>query len=179
MDLFYRNGFHAVGLDQILAEARLTKTTFYNHFESKDELIVAVIERRDEIESADWWRAVEESAPQDPRRQLDAVFEVLHRWFNDEEFRGCIFINAAAEFPLPHDPAHQAAAAHKHTFAAHVRRRAVAAGLHDVDAFTAAYMLLVEGAITVRLVTDDGDAARVARRMAVLLIEQHTNHDCS
>src|SRR5438034_2756008 len=113
IDLFYSHGFNAVGIDRIIAAAGVTKTTFYKHFESKDELMVAAVKKRDDWESAAWGRAVQAAAGDDPRRQLMALFDVLDEWFNAPDFRGCMFINTAAEFPNPHDPVHQAAAAHK------------------------------------------------------------------
>src|SRR5436190_14626859 len=112
IELFYRRGFGAVGIDQIIAIAGVTKTTFYKHFESKDELMVAAVQRRDEWESQAWGRAVRKLAGDDPIRQFLAMLDVMDLWFNDPEFLGCMFINAAAEFPNPHDPVHQAAAAY-------------------------------------------------------------------
>ncbi len=99
--------------DQVIATAGVTKTTFYKHFESKDELMVAAVQRRDEWESQAWDRAVRKLAGDDPARQLLAMLDVMDLWFNDPDFHGCMFVNAAAEFPNPHDPVHQAAAANK------------------------------------------------------------------
>src|SRR5690242_4391986 len=114
VELFYRNGFAAVGIDRVIAAAGVTKTTFYKHFEGKDELMVAAVRRRDEWESAAWDRAVRRIAgDDDPAGQLLAQLDVMHVWFNDPEFRGCMFMNTAAEFPNPHDPVHQAAAAYR------------------------------------------------------------------
>src|SRR4051812_35762112 len=67
IDLFYTHGFNAVGVDQIIDAAGVTKTTFYKHFESKDELMVAAVKRRDEWESAAWGRAIRAVAGDDPR----------------------------------------------------------------------------------------------------------------
>src|SRR3954452_16779767 len=80
INLFYGKGFHAVGLDQIVDETGVTKTTFYNRFESKDDLIIAAIQTRDEWESAAWNRAVRELAGDDPRSQLLGYFDVLDIW---------------------------------------------------------------------------------------------------
>src|SRR3954447_14946057 len=106
VELFYRHGFGAVGIDQVIAAAGVTKTTFYKHFEGKDDLMVAAVERRDEWESAAWDRAVRKIAgePPYPKKQFLAMIDVMDTWFNDPEFKGCIFTNAAAEFPNPHDP---------------------------------------------------------------------------
>src|SRR5262245_19768293 len=84
IDLFYARGFHAVGLDQIIESTGVTKTTFYKHFESKDDLIVAAIYRRDEWERTAWDRAIRKLAgDDDPRARLLALFDVLDVWFND------------------------------------------------------------------------------------------------
>src|SRR5690606_5655354 len=76
LDLFYRGGFHAVGVDQIIAEVGVTKTTFYNHFSSKDELVLAAVERRDAIEREAWQREMETRGAGDPRRMILAYFDV-------------------------------------------------------------------------------------------------------
>src|SRR5262245_42464997 len=70
VELFYRHGFGAVGIDQVIAAAGVTKTTFYKHFESKDDLMVAAVQRRDEWETQAWQRAVRQLAGDDPIKQL-------------------------------------------------------------------------------------------------------------
>ena len=67
IELFYRHGFHAVGLDRIIAETGVTKTTFYKHFESKDDLVVEAITKRHEWEMQAWARAIHTRAGDDPR----------------------------------------------------------------------------------------------------------------
>ncbi len=111
--LFYRQGFSAVGIDQIIAAAGVTKTTFYKHFEGKDDLMVAAVQRRDEWESQAWSRAVRKLAGDDPVKQLLAILDVMDVWFNDPEYYGCMFMNAATEFPNPNDPVHQAASEYR------------------------------------------------------------------
>src|SRR5881628_2916645 len=93
VDLFYRKGFGAVGVDQVIATAGVTKTTFYKHFEGKDDLMVAAVQRRDEWESQAWQRAIRKIAGDDPIKQLLAMFDVMDIWFNDPDFLGCMFIN--------------------------------------------------------------------------------------
>src|SRR3954449_2956924 len=77
IELFYRNGFGAVGIDRVIASAGVTKTTFYKHFEGKDDLMVAAVQRRDEWESQAWGRAVHRLAGDDPARQMRAMFDVM------------------------------------------------------------------------------------------------------
>lgn len=173
IDLFYSRGFNAVGLDQILAATGVTKTTFYKHFDSREDLMVAAVERRDAWEAQAWDRAVRQLAGDDPRQQLLKVFDVLDVWFNDPSFGGCIFINAAAEFPDPSDPVHQAAAKHKRRNRDAWRDLAQAAGAADAETFADLYTALVEGTLILRHVHGRNDAARVIRPMAQRLIEEH------
>jgi AcrR family transcriptional regulator len=173
IDLFYRQGFHAVGLDQIIAEVGVTKTTFYKHFESKDDLVIAAIMRRDEWEMEAWDRAVRKLAGDDPRRQLLAIFDVLDVWFNDPAFGGCIFMNAAAEFTDPREPAHRAAAAHKRKTRDAWCQLARQAGARDADAFADRYTALVEGTLIMRHVHGRNDAARFMRPMVESLLTEY------
>lgn len=173
IDLFYTHGFHVIGLDRILEETGVTKTTFYKHFDSKDDLIVAAIERRDQWELDAWTRAVLRHAGNDPVKQLLGMFDILDLWFNTPEFGGCIFINAAAEFPDPRDPAHQAAARHKIVVRNLFRDLAQAAGSTSPEAFADLYTTIVEGTLILRHVHHRNDAARVSRPLIEQLIAQH------
>jgi AcrR family transcriptional regulator len=175
VELFYRKGFGAVGIDQIIAAAGVTKTTFYKHFESKDDLMVAAVQRRDEWESQAWRRAVRSIAGDDPTRQLLAMLDVMDIWFNDPDFHGCMFINVAAEFPNPHDPVHQAAAAYKRRVRDHCRDLASAAGATATGAETFAdcYAALIEGALILRQTHGRNDAARAVRPAVEQMIETY------
>lgn len=170
IELFYRCGFNAVGLDAVLAKAGVSKTTFYKHFESKDALMVAAIERRDQWETRAWDKAVTEIAGDDPLARLRALFEVMDVWFNDPDFGGCLFINAASEFPNPNDPVHQAAARHKRAGGEQACELARRAGASDPQAFADAYVLLVEGTLILRQVHGRNDAARLALKVLDQLI---------
>ena len=173
IDLFYTHGFNAVGLDQILDEVGVTKTTFYKHFESKDDLMEQAVRTRDAWEAAAWGRAVREVAGDDPRAQLLGLFDVMHKWFNEPDFRGCIFINTASEFPNPNDPVHKAAAAHKKRNRDHMRDLARAAGASDPETFADLYTLIIEGTLILRQVHGRNDAALVAKKMAEQLVDQY------
>ncbi len=163
IELFYCHGFQAVGIDRIIAAAGVTKTTFYKHFESKDDLLIAAIRQRDEWEMFAWERAIKKIGGDDPRAQLLAFFDVLDIWFNSPDFRGCQFINAAAEFPNPNDPVHEVAAEHKRMNRDFFRDLASAAGSSDAEAFADQYTALVEGTLIMRQVHGRDDAARVIK----------------
>lgn len=173
VELFYRHGFAAVGIDRIIAQAGVTKSTFYKHFEGKDDLMVAAVLRRDEWESQAWNRAIRKIAgDDDPAAQLLAMFDVMDDWFNDPDFNGCLFNSAAAEFPNPHDPVHQAAAAYKRKSRDYRRDLALAGGADPAAAETFAdcYTALIEGALHLRHAQGRNDAARAVRPAAVQMI---------
>lgn len=165
VELFYRHGFGAVGIDRVITTAGVTKTTFYKHFEGKEDLMVAAVHRRDEWESQAWDRAVRKLAGDDPARQLLAMLDVMDLWFNDPDFHGCMFMNAATEFPNPHDPVHQAAAARNRRMRDHRRDLAKAAGADGpaAETFADCYTALIEGALVLRQTQGRNDAARVIR----------------
>jgi AcrR family transcriptional regulator len=174
VELFYRRGFAAVGIDQVIAAAGVTKTTFYKHFEGKDDLMVAAVQRRDQWESRAWDRAIRNLTGDDPSpaKQLLAMLDVMDLWFNDPDFHGCMFLNTAVEFPNPHDPIHQAAAAYKRKGRDHRRDLARAAGATPADAETFAdcYTALIEGALVLRQTQGRNDAAKAIRPAVVQLI---------
>ena len=175
VELFYRHGFGAVGVDRIISAAGVTKTTFYKHFEGKDDLMVAAVQRRDEWESQAWAKAVRTIAGDDPAAQLLAAIDVMDLWFNDPAFHGCMFTNTATEFPNPHDPVHQAAAAYKRRARDRWRDAAIAAGADAAGAETFAdcYSALVEGALVMRQTQARNDAARAIRPAVEQLIRAY------
>ncbi|MFT3683589.1 MAG: TetR/AcrR family transcriptional regulator [Phycisphaerales bacterium] len=152
IELVYRQGFGAIGIDQVIDAAGVTKTTFYKHFESRDELLVATVQRQDEWESQAWANAVRQIAGDDPAAQLLAMLDVMDLWFNDPDFHGCVFMNAAAEFPNQNDPIHRAASAYKRRGRDRMRDLAVAAGAtrEAAETFADCYAALIEGAFVLR-----------------------------
>ena len=173
IDLFYLNGFQAVGLDRVITETGVTKTTFYRHFESKEDLVIAALRRRDAWENGAWKRAIQRRAGDDPAAQLLAMFDVLDEWFNHPDFGGCMFINAAAEFPDPRDPVHQVAAEHKRRSRDVVRDQAKSAGAPDPEQFADLYTAILEGTLILRQVHGRHDAAKLMRGTIEQLIAAH------
>ncbi len=173
IDLFYRHGFNAIGIDRILAESDVGKTTFYKYFDGKDDIMVAAVRRRDAWEMEAWDRAVRNIAGEDPRAQLLGYFEVLDQWFGAPDFGGCMFINVASEFPHPNDPVHRAAAEHKRKTRDAYLVLAVRAGVKDPETFADHYTMLMEGALVLRQVHDRDDAAGIALEAVKKLIDEH------
>ncbi len=170
LDLFYQNGFHATGIDRILGSAGIAKMTLYKHFRSKDALIVAALERRDE-RFRDWFRAAVEARARSPKKRLLAVFDTLEDWFTASGFQGCMFINAAAEYADRADPVHVTAAAHKTAMREYFKELAEAAGADDPADLSEQLALLVEGATVTAHISGRAEAARRARRVAKVLIK--------
>lgn len=172
-DLFYKIGFHAVGVDMILADVGVTKTTFYNHFESKDDLVHEVLNWHD-----CWWRntfvqMLRQHGGDTPRGQLLAVFDAITEIFKSEEFNGCFFINVAVQFPQHHDPAHQAAVTHKSAMEDIIRELAGYAGADDPLSFAQELSLIMEGSYVTRQVTGKVEAADIAKRIATMVVDKH------
>jgi AcrR family transcriptional regulator len=167
--LFCRNGFHATGIDRILADSGVAKMTLYNHFKSKDELIVAALRLRDERDRQALTREVERRGG-GPVERLLAVFDVLNDRLQGKAFSGCAFINASAEFGDPRHPVHAACAEHKRLMRGYLRQLAEAAQLPEPGVLADQLGLLLEGAIVSAQVIGDRDAARKARRAAESLV---------
>lgn len=172
LDLFHGEGFHAVGLDRILAAVGVTKTTFYNHFQSRDDLIREAIVLRDRWDQEAFERRLKQLAGYAPRDLLLGMFDVLDEWFTDDAFQGCMFLHACAEFPSPRDPIHQAAANHYAVSEHTIAQMAEAAGVQDPQGFAQIWSLLLQGAITRRMTSGDDHSARVAKETAQVLLDQ-------
>ncbi len=173
IDQFYRFGYNAVGLDRILEAVGITKTAFYKHFESKDALILAALERRDRHDVAELLTLIESRAADGPKAQLLALFDLLRDWFQDETFRGCMFMTAAIEFPNPNDPIHVMAEEHSRHLQDALVEVAATAGMPSPESLAGQLMLLVAGALTARHVSNDQVAAEAAFIAAEALIERH------
>lgn len=167
--LFYRDGFHATGIDRILAEAGVSKMTLYKYFPSKDALILGALELRD-TRFRCWIEArVAELGPS-PREQLSALFDALAEWFTQEGFHGCLFINATAEFGAIDNPIHQAAARHKMAMLAWLEQLAIQAGAHAPEILAQGLMVAMEGGIVMAQVMGGAEASRMAKAVAQGLI---------
>lgn len=171
-ELFSRRGIRAVGTDEVIERAGVAKATLYRHFATKNALVLAVLERREEVWTHGLIEAQSEARGSTPEQQLLAMFDVLHDWFQRRDgYEGCSFINVLLE--LGHDhPAGQAAIAHIDHVRDIVRHRAVQAGLTDVENFASSWHILMKGAIVLAAV-GDLEAGHHAQAMAYTLIEQH------
>ena len=164
IQLFYDHGFNATGIDRILAESGVAKMTLYNHFSSKDDLIVEALNSASR-------RVLERMHEQilntvGAEERLLSLFDHHDKWFNSEGFKGCLFVRAASEFPNPDHPVHQAATAHKRKVYDLLLALTKKTGTANAPQVAEQLLLLLEGAISLSFVTGARIAARKARRTA-------------
>tara|TARA_R110002094_G_scaffold145911_2_gene135146 strand:+ start:3493 stop:4203 length:711 start_codon:yes stop_codon:yes gene_type:complete len=177
LDVFYRDGFHATGMDKLVAETGISKTSMYKHFRTKEEMILAVLRLRDE-QFRNWFCRRVEDVGKTPKAQLLAAFDVLEEWFRSPGFKGCMFIKAVAEYQDPEDPIHVHSAAHKQVLFEYVHNIAIAAGARNAKDLARQLMLLKEGAIVMAVMRGTADAAKDAKAAARVLIDAALS-DCS
>ncbi len=136
--LFYRDGYRAIGIDRVIAEADVAKATFYKHFPSKDDLIVAWIARAEE-------RSTQSLPPVDGPEPLTAYVDRMIAIARQGGCMGCTYQGTAAEFSDPTHPAHAAAMGVKRRVIDNLEARARAQGLADPQTTAQSVFLFLEG----------------------------------
>jgi AcrR family transcriptional regulator len=147
-DLFYREGVRAVGVDTIVKQADVAKISLYRSFASKDDLIVAYLEDRNE----GFWRQWDEAFARyrgNPRAQLHAIMSYLAKRTTQPGYRGCPFINYCAEFPETTHPGRRIAEANKREWRRRFLEIAEALGAPRPKQLADSLVLLVEGAYAI------------------------------
>ena len=166
--LFYARGIRAVGVDLIIAESGVAKATFYKHFPAKDDLVVAYLDKVDGIWSGQL-HAAAEAAGAAPADQLVGLFDALQSACRREGYRGCGFINAAAE-SQPGTPVHDRTVAHKASVLAWVQELAERAGARDARALARSLTLLLDGGLASGTLDAAPEAPAVAKDTARALV---------
>lgn len=161
-ELFYAQGVHAVGVDKIIAFAGVAKATFYAYFPGKDDLVRAYIEDQSRRHRA----RAEQAAKGSPRDTLLAMFDDMGVVGGSPAYRGCPFVNVAAEYPDPRHMVRIAVANHRAWIRGHFRDLLVADGHPDPER-TADLLMLVRDGLAVGLDLGDTDAVRAVIRDAV------------
>jgi AcrR family transcriptional regulator len=165
--LFYRDGIHRVGIDLVIAESGVAKMSLYRHFGSKEELVLAFLDRI----NTEWFTWLEERvARARPRQRPLAVFDALGEWFSTPTFRGCPFVSSAAEFRDAADPVHRAAWTFKKGLRDYFQVLLREADRSDHAALADAFLLLADGAMVRAAMEGKPDSARIARRTASALL---------
>jgi AcrR family transcriptional regulator len=166
--LFYAHGIRAVGVDRIIAESGAAKATFYKYFPAKDDLVVAYLDTVDGIWSQQLHEAAEVAGTA-PADQLVGMFDALGSACRRDGYRGCAFINAAAESE-PGTPVHDRTLTHKTAVRGWVRGLAADAGAADPDLLARSLTLLLDGGLASGSVDGLPDAPAAAKEAALALV---------
>jgi AcrR family transcriptional regulator len=169
--LIARRGVRDVGVEEVIATAGIAKATLYRHFRSKNDLVLAVLEHREQVWTLGLVEAEARRRGSTPEERLLAVFDVFDEWFRSDGFDTCTFVNVLLEM----GPAHVLGVAsirHLQNIRTMIEQLATEAGLRDPEAFARSWHILMKGSI-VSAAEGDTDAALRAKTMAASLIDQH------
>jgi AcrR family transcriptional regulator len=171
-ELFARRGIRAVGIDELIKRAEVAKATLYRHFASKDELVLAFLQQREQLWTKEWVEAEARRRGTTAEEQLLAIFDLFDEWFQRVDFEGCSFINVLLEMNDRTTPVGGASAKHLANIRSFIRQLAAEASLRDPEGFSHSWHILMKGSI-VAAGEGDTDAARRAQAMGRLLIAEH------
>ena len=171
-EMFYRDGIRAVGIDAVIERSGVAKMSLYRNFPSKDALVRAWLEDRNEFF---WrrWDKVEASRAGDPRGQIEAILDMVAENASHQKWRGCPFLNTGTEFPEPDHPARAVILANKRAVRHRLRSLASAAGARAPDLLAQQLQLLIDGAYAIgQSLGPDGPARSVASAGRALIAAQ-------
>jgi AcrR family transcriptional regulator len=170
--LFARQGIRAVGIDEVIKRAEVAKATLYRHFPSKDELVLAFLQQREQLWTKEWVEAEARRRGTTAEEQLLAIFDLFDEWFQRTDFEGCSFINVLLEMNDRKTRVGAASAVHLANIRSIIRELATEAKLREPEQFAHSWHILMKGSI-VAAGEGDRDAAKRAQAMGRLLIAQH------
>jgi AcrR family transcriptional regulator len=169
--LFYADGIGRVSVDAVAEKAGLTKRTLYYHFKSKDDLIAAYLDGRDQPnlkQMAGWFDAAEGGAD----KKVEAIFTNLARVARHPKWKGCGFLRTAAELAaMPGHPAVKAGARHKTNFEKWLGGALSDHNVGEANMLAREIMLLMDGAFSSMLIHHNPDYVTAAGHAAVTLIQ--------
>jgi AcrR family transcriptional regulator len=174
--LFYREGVRAVGVDLVVAEAGVAKTSLYRHFRTKDDLIAAFLEREDK----DFWRTWEDVTQKhrdDPAGELHAHMDWIGERVGRPLYRGCPQLNVAAEFPHADHPARLVATAHKLELRRRLLDIAQRMGVARSEELAGQLAVLINGAFVSTPILSQAEAKGMLQRAARALVEMSRQPD--
>jgi AcrR family transcriptional regulator len=171
-ELFSKHGTRAVGVDRIIAESGVAKMTLYRNFASKEDLILAFLERREERWTREWLQATVQRRAETPALRLLAIFDTFAEWFARDDFEGCSFINVMLEIDDPGSPVRRESVRQLSEIRGFIGGLAKEAGVDDVDGVARQWHILMKGCI-VAAAEGDRQAAARARELGTLLLAHH------
>jgi AcrR family transcriptional regulator len=168
-ELFSQNGIQAVGIDALISHSGVARQTLYRHFASKQDLVLAFLERREQEWTRRWLEEEVRARANDPASRLLAIFDVFDEWFHAADFEGCSFINVMLEHPEESHILHRAAAGYLASIRDFVQELAEAAGVARPENFARQWHILMKGSI-VAAGEGDLEAARRAQAIGAALL---------
>ncbi|MGW5722558.1 TetR/AcrR family transcriptional regulator [Amycolatopsis sp. NPDC003865] len=153
--IFYAEGLHSVGIDRIVAEAKVTRATLYRHFPSKDDLVVAYLQGVHEMEREGIEKVVASDLP--AADGVRAIAGSIADGIGSAHFRGCAFLNAVAEYPDPAHPVHQAVLAHREWFRRTVTDLLAQVGATPPEPAGRHFVMLRDGAMAAGCLADPAE----------------------
>ena len=171
-ELFSQRGVRAVGIDEIRERADVAKATLYRHFASKDELVLAFLDRREQLWTREWVEREARSRAAEPEGQLLAIFDAFDDWFHQDDFEGCSFINVMLEWADRDHPIGRASVLHLANIRAFLASLATEAALREPETFAHSWHILMKGSI-VAAGEGDTEAAQRAKAMGRALIDTY------
>jgi AcrR family transcriptional regulator len=155
-ELFYQEGIRAIGVDTIVEQSGVSKTSLYRLFDSKDALIAAFAAEKDRSFWA-WWNRIEEQHAEDPRALLDALLSEIARRIGQSAYRGCPFLNLATEFPDQDHPGRITVQANKAELQARLAAIVAKLGAGDPNRVASQIALLINGALVTAPIVQPAD----------------------
>ena len=175
-ELFYQQGIRAVGVDTIIAKSKVAKTTLYKYFPSKDDLVVAYLESRNQL----FWELLEERLKQysnNPKQQLLEVFVWIDTLLDCDNSYGCPFLIVASEFPELDYPGHQIAITHKLRMQFRIKELIDLTKIKEAEELSTALLMLIDGAFVERRLFGRDQNRMSLEKASEMMIDSYLNAD--
>jgi AcrR family transcriptional regulator len=172
LKLFYQHGINSVGVDRIIAEAEVAKMTFFKHFPTKRDLILAFLKLRDER----YMQLIEaqvNKTTSDPQKKLQASIDAMAFWFRMSDFRGCAFINTTAEVGPGEKEEKTICISHKQRLAQFLAGLAMEGGFHDPEKLAEQLVIVIDGATVRAQMEGPENAIRLLNELSSMLMDFH------
>jgi AcrR family transcriptional regulator len=167
-DLFLREGIRVVGIDRLINEAGVARASLYQNFGSKDDLVVAYLDREHEVDRAGYERAV--LRKDDPVARVLVIFDLAEAASRRSSYRGCPFLNAATEFPDPTHPVTSVVRRHRQWLLDCLTEELREAGVDQPATIAGQVQILYDGGLAGSKVSRSGKPIRSAKQMAESLV---------
>lgn len=168
-DLFQTRGINSTGVDTIVAVAGTTKMTLYKYFDSKETLILEVL-NKSQLDFQNWLDSKLDASSKKPADKIQRLFDFIEEWITSPNFSGMGFIKASAEFPNEENPIHQLSSKQSREFRQFIAKLAAEANIKDADGLALQLSLLFEGAVQAEQMKRGSGAIKYAKKAAKILI---------